>query len=118
MASKHKNLSAHKEAVFKNAGKWKIAIVVSEYHDDITFALRDGCIEMLKKHGVKDKSIITQLAPGAFELPLVAKWLYDKTNADAVICLGCVIKGDTDHDKYINHAVADALMDLGLKTKT
>ena len=116
MSSKQKNLSTHKEFTVKHAAKYKIAIAVSEYNDDITFALRDGAIKTLKAHGVKEKHITVQLVPGAFELPLAASWLYEYGNADAVICLGCVIKGDTDHDIYINNAVSSAIMDLGLKT--
>jgi len=116
MSSKQKNLSAHKEFSSKHSAKFKIAIAVSEYNEDITFALRDGAIKTLTEHGVQEKNIIVQLVPGAFELPLAAKWLYERKKADAVICLGCVIKGDTDHDIYINNAVSAAIMDLGLVT--
>ena len=116
MSSKQKSLSTHKKFVAVHAAKFKIAIAVSEYNDDITFALRDGAVKTLVEHGVKEKNIFVQLVPGAFELPLVAKWLYEQKKADAVICLGCVIKGDTDHDIYINNAVSKAIMDLGLQT--
>jgi 6,7-dimethyl-8-ribityllumazine synthase len=117
MASKHKSLSASGNEKFPEASKYKIGIVVSAYHEQITFALRDGCIATLKKHGVQEKHIYLQMTPGAFELPLAAGWLYDKSKADAIICLGCVIKGDTDHDVYINNAVSQALMNLSLETK-
>jgi len=116
MSSKQKNLSSHKEFKAPHSAKFKIAIAVSEYNDDITFALRDGCIKTLKAYGVKEKHIIVKLVPGAFELPLAASWLYEYENADAVIALGCVIKGDTDHDIYINNAVSTAIMNLGLQT--
>jgi 6,7-dimethyl-8-ribityllumazine synthase len=116
MSSKQKNLSTHKKFTAAHSAKFKIAIAVSEYNDDITFALRDGAVKTLMEHGVKEKNIIVQLVPGAFELPLAAKWLYQNKKADAVICLGCVIKGDTDHDVYINNAVSKAIMDLGLQT--
>jgi 6,7-dimethyl-8-ribityllumazine synthase len=116
MSAKHKNLSQHKEQQFKNAAKYKIAIAVSEYHEDITFAMRDGCLETLKKYGVKEKNITTRLVPGAFELPLAAQWLYKHAKADAVIILGCVIKGETAHDVYINTSVAQAITTLNLQT--
>jgi 6,7-dimethyl-8-ribityllumazine synthase len=116
MSSKQKNLSEHKKQEFPGAPSYKIAIAVSEYHEKITLALRDGCVATLKKYGVSEKNIIVHLVPGAFELPLAAKWLYEKKKADAVICLGCVIKGETDHDKYINQAVAQGIMNLCLKT--
>ena len=115
MSAKQKNLSTHKEFEAPHAAKFKIAIAVSEYNEEITFALRDGAIKTLKDHGVKEKNIIVKLVPGAFELPLAASWLYEYEDADAVICLGCVIKGDTDHDIYINNAVSKAIMDLGLE---
>lgn len=119
MSSKNKNLSQHKAPVVKNAAaaKWKIGIVVSEYNEAITFALRDGALKTLKQYGVKEKNIFVELVPGAYELPLAAKWLYEKKKADAVLALGCVIKGDTDHDIYINSAVSHALMNLSLQTK-
>lgn len=116
MSAKQKNLSTHKEFAAPHGPKFKIAIAVSEYNDDITFALRDGCIKTLKAYGVKEKNIIIKLVPGAFELPLAASWLYEYQDVDAVICLGCVIKGDTDHDIYINNAVSTAIMNLGLET--
>ena len=117
MSAKNKNLSEHKIEAISGASKFKIAIVVSEYNEAITFALRDGAITTLKKYGVKEKNIFVELTPGAYELPLAAKWMYEKKKADAVICLGCVIKGDTDHDIYINNAVSQALMNLSLQTK-
>jgi 6,7-dimethyl-8-ribityllumazine synthase len=116
MSSKQKNLSTHKEFSAPHAAKFKIAIAVSEYNEDITFALRDGAIKTLKENGVKEKNIIVKLVPGAFELPLAASWLYEYENVDAVISLGCVIKGDTDHDIYINNAVSTAIMNLSLET--
>lgn len=116
MASKLKNLSQHKEQSFARASRYKIAIAVSEYHEDITFALRDGCVETLKKSGVKEKNITIRLVPGAFELPLAAQWLYKHTKADAVIILGCVIKGETAHDVYINTSVAQGISNLNLQT--
>ena len=118
MSAKDKNLSKHTEVKLPNAAKYKVAIVVSEYNEAITFALRKGCVETLKKYGVKEKNIFVELVPGAYELPLVAKWMYDKKKADAVIALGCVIKGDTDHDIYINNAVSQALMNLSIQTKS
>jgi len=115
MASKLKNLSALPKIDKSIGTKLRIGIVVSEYHSEITSALSNGCIKTLLAHGIKKKNIILKTSPGAFELPLSAKWLFQQTKADAVICLGCVIKGDTDHDVYINHAVAQAIMQLGLK---
>jgi len=117
MSAKNKNLSEHKPISLVNASEYRIAIVVSEYNEQITFALRDGAVETLKKHGVKEKNIFIELVPGAYELPLGAKWMFEKKKADAVLALGCVIKGDTDHDIYINNSVSQALINLGPETK-
>ncbi len=95
--------------------KTKIALVVSSYHQEITFKLRDAAIHYLMHKGVHAKHISLDYVPGGYELPLGAQWLYKKSKADAVICLGCVIKGDTEHDVYINHAVAQSLQQLSLK---
>lgn len=119
MSAKNKNLSEQKSGLsFKNASRYRIAIVVSDYNDNITFALRNGAVATLKQYGVKEKHIFIQYVPGAFELPLAAKWMYRAKKADAVICLGCVIKGDTDHDVYINHSVSKAIMQLNLETQS
>ena len=109
----NKNLS-DKSAPLGDFSHAKIAVVVSEYHHDITFALRDACITTLIENGVPQENIKLVMAPGAYEMPIAAL-LADADHRDAVICLGCVIKGDTDHDVYINQAVANGLMKLSLE---
>ena len=120
MSAKTKNLSKHSKLSLANlhADKIRVGIVVSDYHNNITYALRDGAIATLKQYGIREKNIFVEWAPGAYELPLAAKWLYEKKKLDAVLALGCVIKGDTAHDIYINTAVSQALMNLSLKTGT
>lgn len=116
MSSKNKNLSGHKTFKLSHPQKLKIGIAVSEYNEEITSALLSGCISTLEKYGVKRKNIFVEYTPGAFELPLAAKWIYEKKKTDAVIALGCVIKGETTHDVYINASVSQALMNLNLQT--
>lgn len=91
--------------------------MVSVYHNNITDKLLEGCKQELLKQGVKAKNILIAESPGAYEMPLTAQWLKVHKKCDAIICLGCVIKGDTDHDVYINHAVADGLMQLNIQYK-
>lgn len=93
----------------------RVGIVVSEYHEEITNALLQSAVETLLKYEVKEENIVVDYVPGAYEMPLGALQLFQRHQVDAVITLGCVIKGETDHDKYINHAVAQGLMDLNLK---
>lgn len=115
MASEIKSLSDIEIESLPEAQGWRFGLLVSRYHDDITTPLRDGAIEMLKARFVHDEDILIDYVPGTFELPVAAQFLAEVAKLDAVICLGCVIKGNTDHDKYINHAVAQGLTNLGLK---
>jgi 6,7-dimethyl-8-ribityllumazine synthase len=92
----------------------KIGIVVSEWHPEITEALYLGAEKILLDNKIKKENIIRKNVPGSFELPLGAQLLSDKTKA--VICLGCVIKGDTDHYNFICDAVANGIMNVSLKS--
>ncbi len=113
MASAAQSLSAAENTRVKLTKRHRVGIVVSSYYNEITYKLRDAAIETLKQSGIREKDLFVVEAPGTFELPLAAQMLYKSKRLSAVICLGCVIKGETDHDKYINHAVADELMRLG-----
>lgn len=115
MASAINNLSDYNIDEIPNSSNLKFGIVVSSYNEQITFALRDACVETLLKHGTKENEIVLEYVPGAFELPVAAKYLAKNNSVDGVIILGCVIKGGTDHDKYINHAVAQGIMQLNLQ---
>jgi len=116
MASTIHNLSNYNPNDIPGAKDFKFGLVVSAYNQHITFALRDACIETLQKHEVTDENIFIQYVPGAYELPVAAKYIADNhPNLNAIIILGCVIKGETDHDKYINQAVANGLMQLNLQ---
>ncbi|MFI5134305.1 MAG: 6,7-dimethyl-8-ribityllumazine synthase [Chitinophagales bacterium] len=93
----------------------RLGIIVSEWNRDITSALLEGCMKALKEAGAKKKSITQINVPGSFELPSAAKMLVEHKKVDAVICLGCIIKGETRHDEYIAQAVAKGIMDLNLR---
>lgn len=114
MAAKNKNLSENPKNAIPNGRNFTFAIVISEYHSNITDKLRDACCETLINHGVAPKNIVIEYAPGAFELPVIAQQMYLAYEVNAIITLGCVIKGDTDHDVYINHTIAKALMEMSL----
>ena len=79
----------------------KVAIVVSRFNDFITNRLLDGAKDTLVRHGVDEDNIDVAYVPGAFEIPLVAKKLAQKNDYDAVITLGCVIRGATSHYDYV-----------------
>ncbi|MEC7267107.1 MAG: 6,7-dimethyl-8-ribityllumazine synthase, partial [Bacteroidota bacterium] len=84
----------------------RIAIIEAAYYKEISAALHLGVINTLKEdYGIEASSITTYSVTGAYELPLVAKWALDAEQFDGVIALGCVIKGQTDHDAYINQSI-------------
>jgi len=114
MASALKNLSAYDEENIPSAEKLRFGIVVAEWNTEITHALYQGCYDTLLKHGAQEDQIFTVQVPGSFELPTAARLLMGNYNPDAVICLGCVIQGDTRHNEYINQAVATGLTQLSL----
>ena len=95
-------------------GGYKIHIAVSDWNEDITHSLLDGAKNTLLELGVEDDNICIVHVPGTFELPIAAKSLVSCKNADAVICLGCVIKGETEHDIFINQSVATAINQLSI----
>lgn len=100
-----------------NLAKKKFAIVVAEWNEEITEALYEGAVASLLAHGVKQKHIIRKNVPGSYELTLGALWMAEEKSIDAVICLGCVIQGDTPHFDYICQAVAIGITDVNIKTK-
>ncbi|MCB0607810.1 MAG: 6,7-dimethyl-8-ribityllumazine synthase [Lewinellaceae bacterium] len=114
MASSLKNLSAYNESDVPSAAEMSFAVILSEWNAEITHALYQGCIDTLIAHGAQEDKIHTLQVPGSFELPYGARLAIGHHNPDAVICLGCVIKGETKHDEYINTAVATGLTNLSL----
>ena len=93
----------------------RLALIVSQFNPEVTHGLRDGALAYLSENGVSIAPEHIYPAPGAFEIPLLAKRLA-QADFDGVICLGCVIKGDTAHFEYISEAAAHGLMQAGLET--
>jgi 6,7-dimethyl-8-ribityllumazine synthase len=100
-----------------NLSQKKFAIVVAEWNEEITEALYEGAVSSLLAHGVKKQNLIRKNVPGSFELTLGAQWMADKKDIAAVLCLGCVIQGDTPHFDYICQAVAYGITEVNLKSK-
>lgn len=93
----------------------KFAIVVSEWNNQVTELLFSGAYDTLIKYGSIKKNIIRKNVPGSFELSLGAQWMIRQDEVDAVICLGCVIQGETRHFEFICNAVSYGLTKVGLK---
>ena len=94
----------------------RIAIVVATFNDFITSKLRDGAQAALARHGVRDDDVSLVSVPGSFELPLVAKKLVESGRHDAVICLGAVIRGETDHYEHVAGEAAKGIANAGLSS--
>jgi len=97
-----------------DASAMKVGIVVAEWNTEITSKLLEGARSTLIANGVSPDNIIERWVPGSFELIYGAKLLADKTDVDAVIVLGCVIRGETPHFEYICSAVAQAIGQLNV----
>lgn len=117
MSSKDQNLSSGKRQNLERVEGFSFGIITSDWNSEITHAMRDACVETLEEYGASPDQIHQMAVPGTFELPLGARLMLGKEKVDAVICIGCVIKGETDHDKYINNAVSSGIMNLGLTSK-
>ena len=110
-----RNLSQYSDV--PEASGMKIGIVVAEWNSDITFAMREGAIETLRRHGVKNEDIMVCHVPGSFELTAGAQMMLEHTGVDAVICIGCVIRGETPHFDYICQGVTAGLTQLTINYK-
>ncbi len=114
MSSSRKSLSDPGASPIPKANKFRFGLIVSQWHEDITGPLAQGAIDTLLKYGAMDEAIYRIDVPGTFELPMGARLLNARTKLDAIICIGCVIKGETAHNEYINQAVANGLIQFSL----
>ncbi len=94
----------------------RIGIVVATFNEFITSKLLDGAQAALARHGVRDDDVSVASVPGSFELPLVAKKLAESGQHDAVICLGAVIRGETDHYEHVAGEAAKGIANVGLNS--
>jgi len=115
MATSLKNLSDYNIADVPSASDMKFGIVVSEWNTEITEALYKGAYETLIKHGASEENILKKYVPGSFELTAGAKYLAEITDVDAVICLGCVIQGDTPHFDFVCQGVTQGMTQLNIQ---
>lgn len=115
MATNLKNLSEYNPDEIPSGEGMKISIVLAEWNLEITGALLDGAVRTLLRHGVREEDIRVEHVPGSFELPLGAQLIAESGKPDAVICLGCVIQGETRHFDFICQGVTKGIADLNLK---
>jgi len=115
MATSLKSLSEHSSKNILDISSKKFAIVVSEWNEDVTEALYSGAYQTLVQYGAAKENIIRKNVPGSFELSLGGQWMAQQEEIDAVICLGCVIQGETKHFDFICDAVAQGITNVSLK---
>ena len=99
-----------------NGNGLKIAIVSARFNEIVTRQLMLGAVETLDRYGVDDDDISIAWVPGSFELPVVAKALAESGKYDAIICLGAVIRGETDHYNMVANQSASGIASVGRET--
>ncbi len=114
MSSALKNLSDYDHGKIPSAKNMSFGIVVAEWNPGITEALYLGAHNTLIKHGALEINIHKRYVPGSFELTLGAQFFAKHSNVDAIICLGCVIQGETRHFDFICDAVANGITQLNI----
>lgn len=115
MATAFHHLSDYDPATVPSAEGMRVGIVVADWNDRYTYAMADGAIATLKRHGVKDDDITVKNVPGSFELVYGATWMMEHLELDAIIAIGCVIRGDTPHFDYICQGATQGLTELNLR---
>jgi 6,7-dimethyl-8-ribityllumazine synthase len=97
---------------------FRFAVVVSRFNEEITEGLLRGALEFFAEQSIPTEAVTVFRVPGAFEIPLAAKRLAESGDYDAIVCLGCLIKGDTMHFEYIadaaSHGIAQAATSTGV----
>jgi 6,7-dimethyl-8-ribityllumazine synthase len=101
----------HEPSPLGDASGLRFAVVVSRFNETVTGRLRDAAVGALREAGALDSNVTVVDVPGAFEIPQAARALADTGRFDAVICLGCIIRGDTPHFEYIASATSQGIMD-------
>jgi 6,7-dimethyl-8-ribityllumazine synthase len=110
-----KNLSSYDPDIIPDATDMRFGIVVSDWNREVTWSLLGGSTNTLRKHGATEENIVIKHVPGSFELTLGAQFLAEYDDLDAIICLGCVIQGETPHFTFICQGVTQGITQLNLE---
>lgn len=111
---KKTNLSDYDPNTVPSGKDYKVGIVVAEWNPQITNALLQGAVDTLLEHGVLNENLLVEHVPGSYELSTGADLMLAHTDVDAVICIGCVIQGDTRHFDFICEAVSQGLTNVSI----
>ena len=113
--TKKTDLSAYDLEAVPNGKGYRIAVVAAEWNPQVTDAMLHGAVKTLRDNGVRKADIQVLRVPGTFELTTAADLILQRTSADAVICIGCVIQGETRHFEFICQAVSQGLTNVAIK---
>ena len=103
------------EGAFEGRGL-RVAIVASRFNETIVKGLVDGAVDCLRRHGVSDDDLSLTWVPGAFEIPVVARWFAASGDVHAVVCLGVVIRGETAHFDFVAGGAAQGISAISQET--
>lgn len=115
MATQLKSLSDFSHTTVPSAAPFRFGIIAAQWNAHITSPLYQGAYDFLIKQGASAENILSFTVPGSYELTSAADLLLANQAVDAVICIGCLIKGETPHFEYISEAVSQGLTNVGLK---
>jgi 6,7-dimethyl-8-ribityllumazine synthase len=114
MATANKNLSEYSPETIPDASLLKFGIIVSEWNHEVTGAMLEAARTTLSRHGAKAENILVTYVPGSFELTFGAQLMARNRELDAIICLGCIIQGETRHFDFICQSVTQGLTQLNI----
>lgn len=114
MEKKH-NLSDVTLITFPGVESLRVAILTADWNPEVTHSMRDAANEYLLACGILPENIESETVPGSFELPLGARLMLDREDIDGVVCIGCIIQGETRHFDFIADAVANGIMRVTLE---
>ena len=112
---KKTNLSDYDPKTVPSGKGRQIAVVAAEWNPEVTDAMLKGAVDTLRENGVEEDGIEVYHVPGTFELTTAAEQILNRRNVDAVICIGCVIQGETRHFEFICQAVSQGLTNVAIK---
>jgi len=98
-------------APLPDGSAFRFAVIVSRFNEAVTDSLRDAAVAALREAGALEGNVQVFSVPGAFEIPQAARAAAETGRFDAIVCLGCVIRGETPHFDYISSAVAHGITD-------
>ena len=108
---------AQEPSALGDASRLRVGVIVSRFNASITTRLRDGALRALREAGARESSVEVFEVPGAFEIPQAAQAAAETKRFDALVCLGCVIRGETPHFEYIANAVAHGITAASAATR-